>query len=360
MEHQVRSTPSCLSPACTGKLRAGLTHLLSTLMLIIFPVILASCGNPKVELNLRKAAATGDVTTVQGLINSGVNINAQERLRNFRWGPVVQQGPSALMLAAESGHIEVVKLLLGKRSDVDAVGSMAKVEEMNWLGEPLPPIIDPYQRRTALMLAAEKGHIEVARLLLDAGTTADKGVEWSQSPLTLAVSNGRAEIVRLLLSHKVAANVGTVINVKGRHMATVLEVAAMKGHTEIVKALVDNGANVNGRGEIGSEEGKTALIYAAENGHSEVVQVLVSKGADVNVKSFLTLDRLFRLHEPCPRQTALMFAAANGHIDAARLLILAGASLDQKNLCEQTALDLAVESKQEKMVEFLKSAGALK
>jgi ankyrin repeat protein len=57
--------------------------------------------------------------------------------------------------------------------------------------------------------------------------------------------------------------------------------AAFAGHTEVVKFLLEKGAEVNAKGTIG---GTTALMVASQNGHAEVVKVLLEKGADVNVK----------------------------------------------------------------------------
>ena len=47
-------------------------------------------------------------------------------------------------------------------------------------------------------------------------------------------------------------------------------VAAEKGYLEIVKYLIENGANANAT----DVDGKTALTWAVEKGHSEVVKFL--------------------------------------------------------------------------------------
>ena len=58
--------------------------------------------------------------------------------------------------------------------------------------------------------------------------------------------------------------------------------ASLKGHTEIVKALLDKGADVNAK----SKDGVTALMWASQDGHTEIVKaLLIDKGADVNAKS---------------------------------------------------------------------------
>jgi ankyrin repeat protein len=56
--------------------------------------------------------------------------------------------------------------------------------------------------------------------------------------------------------------------------------AAVAGHDDTVRLLLDRGANVNVR----ATRGQTALILAASTGHLEIVKALVAKHADLNAK----------------------------------------------------------------------------
>ena len=56
------------------------------------------------------------------------------------------------------------------------------------------------------------------------------------------------------------------------------------------------------------DEGKTPLCYAARSGHNEVVKLLVEKGADAN-----RVDKM--------GHTPLFWAAGNGHADTVRSLL---------------------------------------
>jgi len=58
-------------------------------------------------------------------------------------------------------------------------------------------------------------------------------------------------------------------------------IAAMEGHTETVKILVDGGADVNAR----NRGDNTALMIAVKTGHTDTVKVLIKAGADVNAKT---------------------------------------------------------------------------
>jgi ankyrin repeat protein len=60
-----------------------------------------------------------------------------------------------------------------------------------------------------------------------------------------------------------------------RNGATPAIVAAFEGHEEVVKMLLEAGADVNAK----DTEGNTALSLATARGHQEVVKLLKSKGA---------------------------------------------------------------------------------
>jgi ankyrin repeat protein len=62
---------------------------------------------------------------------------------------------------------------------------------------------------------------------------------------------------------------------------TVLMTAASIGNLEIVKLLVEHGADVN----LKNVKGNTALILAAQNDNFNIVKYLVEKGADVKIKN---------------------------------------------------------------------------
>ena len=55
--------------------------------------------------------------------------------------------------------------------------------------------------------------------------------------------------------------------------------AALKGHTETVKLLLENKADVNA---CRTDDGATPLYIAAHKGHTETVKLLLENKADVN------------------------------------------------------------------------------
>ena len=72
-----------------------------------------------------------------------------------------------------------------------------------------------------------------------------------------------------------------------RRDITPLHFAAGGGHTAIVEALIDKGANVNA-----AAKNKTRpLHWAASKGHKRVVEVLINRGADLNAGDFFGFHR---------------------------------------------------------------------
>jgi serine/threonine-protein phosphatase 6 regulatory ankyrin repeat subunit B len=60
-----------------------------------------------------------------------------------------------------------------------------------------------------------------------------------------------------------------------------LLISSLKGHSEIVRLLLENNADIN----IKTSEGATALMISAANGHTEVVKLLLEKGADASLRN---------------------------------------------------------------------------
>jgi ankyrin repeat protein len=62
-----------------------------------------------------------------------------------------------------------------------------------------------------------------------------------------------------------------------------LSMASMKGYIDIVNLLIENGVNVNAKGN----NGWTALMHASSGGYLAIVEILIKNGADINAKNNL-------------------------------------------------------------------------
>jgi len=98
----------------------------------------------------------------------------------------------------------------------------------------------------------------------------------------IAAYNGNPGVVRLLCQEygvDVNCSISETLEEVPKKGITALEWAARMGHTEVLKALLDNNANVNVRRPTDSV---ARLYIAAQNGHTEVVKLLLDNNADVN------------------------------------------------------------------------------
>jgi len=94
------------------------------------------------------------------------------------------------------------------------------------------------------------------------------------------------------------------------------------GDVEGVQRAVDRGVNVNGW-----FEGLTALMRAASKGHSEVVKILLDAGADPNARS-----------RDEDETTSLIWSSNHGFLEVVRLLLDAGARIADEDSEGDTAL----------------------
>ena len=102
--------------------------------------------------------------------------------------------------------------------------------------------------------------------------------------------------------------------------------AVRAGDTEMLKAAITAGADVNAR----DGRGWTALMYAVDNGYLLLVSQLLEAQADVNLRA--------------PEgATALFMAAAHGHTEIIELLMKAGADVSVRDTKGTTPTDVARE-----------------
>ena len=206
------------------------------------------------------AAYRGHLDVVNLLLDYGVGINPRPALGQKRGS-----GITALMLAAYGGQLEVVRFLLEKGADIH-------VRTANWLPVQTDRGTTIYFQEigaSALTLAIDQGHAEVVRLLLEHWMweySADGRDDHGLTALMYAAAAGDLEMARLLLQNEAPVNAQTDVG------TTALMFAAAFGRVEVVRLLVENGADIH----IQNGHNYTALSLAEERGHQEVVDLLRS------------------------------------------------------------------------------------
>jgi len=152
--------------------------------------------------------------------------------------------------------------------------------------------------------------------------------KYNETALSKLAEMGKIELVKMLI--QVGADINTRCANHGRYP---LFVAAMYGHLEVVKVLIQAGAKVDQC----DNYGYSPLSFAAFNGHLNVVKVLIQSTANPNVG-----------------QPPLWSAAFSGHLKIVKLLLQAGADPNQCDRLGRSPLDIATERGHLDVVEVLK------
>ncbi|KAJ8916077.1 hypothetical protein NQ315_010945 [Exocentrus adspersus] len=139
-----------------------------------------------------------------------------------------------------------------------------------------------------------------------------------QAALHVAARLGQAQVVKVLLEAGANADQADVDG------WTPLRAAAWGGHTEVVELLVQHGCALDSV----DAENRTALRAAAWSGHEEIVKILLHNGANVNLTD----------HEG---RTALIAAAYMGHSEIVEHLLNFGADINHADADGRTALSVA-------------------
>ncbi len=188
------------------------------------------------------ACNKGNAGVIELLLAKGEDANA------------VLTGEPAVMMAARSGNADAVKVLLAK-------GANANVAE----GE---------RKQTAIMWAASEGANSVVKVLLEAGANVNAR---SKAPKPGAMG-GRIPRVNDPIGLRAHRDPAWAPNTNGLEFTPVMW-AAREGHIDVVKTLLDAGANVN---DEKPGDGTTVLLLAVLNRHYELASVLLDRGADPN------------------------------------------------------------------------------
>ncbi|MEE9131167.1 MAG: ankyrin repeat domain-containing protein [Phycisphaerales bacterium] len=186
-------------------------------------------------------------------------------------------GTPALLYTAKNLHGTLSQTLLDAGAAIDATDTRGQ---------------------TALMWAINYGRSDVARMLVDRGASVGMRDVVGGTALMLAARYGDHSTIEMLLAAGADPEAVDKLGLRALHWAS------LRGNLKTTKALLDNQANANAQ-----SEGRllTPLMCAARRGYTEVIKVLLEAGADVEA-----IDNAGR--------TALMWAVKESHPEAARIL----------------------------------------
>lgn len=308
---------------------------------ILLAVALAAAATPAAQVTVFEAAESGDLETVARLLKADPKLVEATNA----------EGDTALHLAAgcrrgEPAALPLVRLLLE---------GGANVEARNTSGQ------------TPLLYSAYAGFRQAVELLLDKGASFRYQDRNGRSPLHYAAREGKAAVVELLLAKGADAslkdgqgrtpldyaalqNRAAVLEVflrlarfdaKGPEGSILLHAAASQGHEDMVRSLLEKGADPGRPGA----HGEPILLSYLRGGLGARAVSEIARGADVNAKD-------------ASGRTALHWAVEKGSDDAAKALLDKGADPDAADGNGVTPLEIARDWGSDALASLLAAKGA--
>ena len=226
---------------------------------------------------LMEAVRTGNIEIAKLLIEHNSDINIKNK-----------DGKNMIMIACEKGNEEMFNLLIENNADIN--------EKSSW-------------GASALIYASEKGNINIMQYLIDNGIDVNgKADDNGDTPLLWAVTGENPyEASKLLIENgadinatndsgvapatilaastpkvvKLLKDNGADLDTKFLDYYPPIAIAAGAGNLEIVKALIENGADVN---YYPNDINYTAIFHAIDQHNYEVAEYLFKNGVDLNIK----------------------------------------------------------------------------
>uniref|UniRef100_A0A6B2L0Y3 Uncharacterized protein n=1 Tax=Arcella intermedia TaxID=1963864 RepID=A0A6B2L0Y3_9EUKA len=259
-----------------------------------------------VYMDLHSAAALGDLKTVRNLSKDPTLLNSLNELG----------GRSPLHMAIEYGRRDVVIVLLAAGADRNISGKMAI-------------------QFTPLQYACVHGKIQIVQLLTQHSTQLDCVDRKGRSLVTLAAENGHNELAKLLLDFGAPIQVKSIVLLEDLHRLknfvqsigginkvlrsyglghTLLHIAVQEGSIVVVKWLLDNAADPM----VLDDFKKTSIQLACSKGDTDIMNLLL-----ISTK---------KIHEgklPTPKDFEMYIREAMfaGHSDIIKLLVENGADI---------------------------------
>jgi ankyrin repeat protein len=279
---------------------------------------------------IHMAAQENHLTALQLLIAAGADINNTDN--KFLIAP--------MHIAINRGNFEIVAELIKAGADVNLEANVPDfaVARLGDLTCKIPPATKSL-RYTPLQYATFVNNIEIVQILLAHGAVLDHSDIEIQNTLLIAISikNINVEIVRSLIAHGASVNIMYENNI-----ATPLYRAVYNNHLDVIKLLIESGADVN----LCKRYRECPLSNAAQLGHLSVVQELIKCGANVNNTD---------IRKDC---SALYYACQNNYLDIVIELIKSGADINHINVEGCSPIAAAFKKGYIPIVNYLIDAGA--
>jgi ankyrin repeat protein len=194
-------------------------------------------------LQLISGSEKGDIETVKSLLKKDVYIHAQDK-----------EGRCALVAAAYNNHLEIAGLLIAAGADVNMKDNTLQ---------------------SAYLISTIEGYTELLTKTLKAGADVHSTDSDNGTGLIRASDRGHVEIIRELLKTDIRVNHINRIGWTALLEAIILGDGG-KRHTEVVRLLVDAGADVN----LPDKDGVTPLAHAKNRKYYDIIKILENAGEE--------------------------------------------------------------------------------
>ena len=232
-----------------------------------------------------------------------------------------------LHLASNKGHVDVARMLVGLSADMSAQDK---------------------EGRTPLHLALDRGLVDMARMLVESGADMSAQDKDGLTPLCLTLDRGLVDMARMLVE------LGADISAQDKDGLTPLRLSLDRGLVDMARMVVELGADISAQ----DKDGRTPLHLTSSRGHVALARMLVELGADVSAQdkdgrtplhlaSLLLWDRgeVARMlvesgadvsAQDKDGRTPLHLASSLGHRDVARMLVELGADVSAQDIDGRT------------------------
>jgi len=233
-----------------------------------------------------------------------------------------ENGNTPFLYACRYGHAHLVDYIL---SNLTTLNYASTVLEKNDEG------------CNAMHLCTHKGYIDTLKLLFQLEPEyieiliKGKTLEAKWTPLHIAASKGHLDCAQLILSF----GVKSVINEKDSKGCTALLMASCNGYSDIVELLL----NYNADPSIPVIDGRTPLHYAAHNGNSDIVR-LILEARQKPAAELWDDDPLFMKNKA--KCSALHESTIMGDFESTKLLVEAGSDINLTSRDGSTPLTSAI------------------
>ncbi len=284
-----------------------------------------------VQTALMWAAAEGHTPVIRALIDAGADINAK----------IDSSGFTSFFFAVRGGHMDAVHMFLAAGVDVNAMLTRA--------GEQGGPRSAGTGRTSALLIAVQNGHFELAIALIDAG--ADPNDQRSGfTPLHMLPGVRKPD------------------SSDGSDGATP-EGAGHLSSLEFVREIVKRGANVNFRLPKGTPrmpatsstiatEGATPLLFAADRSDVPLMRLLLELGADPLIPNFNNTTPLMAAAGLGTKEAQEEAGEESEAVEAVAMLLDHGADVNGVDNNGDTAMHGAALNQYPRVVKLLAERGA--